>query len=250
MEPQSKSIFPFLDLPPELRNTFYKVLLVAPGPVEGHYCPRLFRYHDGMSFPQPRPSTTNFLLVNRQINVEATRLLWAENSWRFNFTSDRSGFYLEFLHRSRMEMLRIVHLDMGVSLTMNSHSWTFIALSVECFIRQAKCLEFLSLEVEYFCFDALRNGLWLRDCVAGVSNLYRLLSAAVHDHQTLNRASCKEPFREAPIKAAWQGETGHFDLVLTSDMTKEREAEHSLDLDAETQFLWAFDLGTMYSWPN
>ncbi|KAI9793788.1 MAG: hypothetical protein M1835_007022 [Candelina submexicana] len=69
---EDEAVFPFLKLPPELRNTIYRYLLVTPRPID--MSSATWRVRDvGVAI----------LRVSRQTNIESERILYSENRFFF-----------------------------------------------------------------------------------------------------------------------------------------------------------------------
>lgn len=108
-EPETPSYFPFMRLPPEIRNKIYCIILKSPQRVQivGRKAPRvkvqgiriplvkLRRHgkttsHFGVEYGTS--ALVNFLTVNRQIYTEARLLLYYENTFHFNSTTVLKNF--------------------------------------------------------------------------------------------------------------------------------------------------------------
>ena len=99
-------VFPFLELPPEIRNMIYRIVLVGDEPVyiychdpcsevyQGCYCSYEYRVR-----PTPVPQVKKdleILLVNRQIWTEASELFYSDNIFDFDLSLPgprRKGFH-------------------------------------------------------------------------------------------------------------------------------------------------------------
>ena len=101
-----QSVFPFLELPPEIRNMVYRIVLVNDEPLyiychdpcneanQGCYCSYEYRVR-----PQPTPQlkkNLGFLLVNHQIWTEESEIFFSENIFSFDLRlpgPKRNGFH-------------------------------------------------------------------------------------------------------------------------------------------------------------
>ncbi|KAI9754526.1 MAG: hypothetical protein M1815_005558 [Lichina confinis] len=92
-QPPSKTCFPFLRLPAEIRNAIYRLVFVRPGtlqvlPTAGRYGPRHWLRHVKPGEPcsnLPVEIYPALLLVNRQIHCEAASIFYGENRFSFYF---------------------------------------------------------------------------------------------------------------------------------------------------------------------
>lgn len=103
--------FPFLELPPEIRNTIYALLLVFPGVIY----PKVdtptsvacqfpyLRDVDRDDIPIPH-SALSILQTNRQIHNEAVGMFYRQNDIVFSYPSHLQDF-LQSLERDRLESL-------------------------------------------------------------------------------------------------------------------------------------------------
>ena len=90
-QPPSKTCFPFLRLPAEIRNAIYRLVFVRPGtlqvlPAALRWGPRLWLRHVRPGEPcsnLPVDIYPAMLLVNRQVHGEAASIFYGEN--RFSF---------------------------------------------------------------------------------------------------------------------------------------------------------------------
>jgi hypothetical protein len=72
MPPSPAQPFPFLSLPPEIRNKIYRYLLTRSGPIRSPHRPRQYAI--------PTNLHPCILAANRQIHNEALRILYQENA--------------------------------------------------------------------------------------------------------------------------------------------------------------------------
>lgn len=165
-KPKKKDIFPFLDLPPELRNTIYEYTLTDPdgmniiSKVQGHRrvvkrgsiektTYRGWRHHhrqvetkrDGSGRPPLRPV---LLGVNRQINKEAATMLYGQ-TLHFEDTVALYHFLAQIGHANRLLVENVVLHAWGLSgaqQNMNHPAFTMLA--------EAKSLQQLSIDCDIY----------------------------------------------------------------------------------------------------
>ncbi|KAK5113300.1 hypothetical protein LTR85_010917 [Meristemomyces frigidus] len=90
----------FLDLPPELRNTIYRLALIAD-PAYIDLCPKsnqevgngAARYHHTRRFGKEIEPSLHLLRTCKQINAEAAPIFYGEQEWRF--TSIKGWYVLD-----------------------------------------------------------------------------------------------------------------------------------------------------------
>jgi len=100
--PSPTQPFPFLSLPPEIRNKIYRYLLTRAGPIRSPHRPRQYA----------RPSNVQpcILATSRQIHNEAVRILYQENSLEI-YVSD--AVYMPAAHVELVERWSVL-LDVGM----------------------------------------------------------------------------------------------------------------------------------------
>lgn len=110
-EPDENEKFPFLDLPAEIRNMIYSLVLERPGChiwlsckhsgviSTRWYCPkgRYMSSHD-------EPYSTGLMRVNKQISIESTPYLFSRHTFEFSDSTMMQRF-LEYLGPKRTESL-------------------------------------------------------------------------------------------------------------------------------------------------
>ena len=89
--------FPFLSLPPEIRNRIYNLLLCIPGRIHpSTQKPSSTRKKNGrqkVSTPTPE-SALSLLAVNKQINDEAFGVFYHCNAFEFYYPTQLHAFLL------------------------------------------------------------------------------------------------------------------------------------------------------------
>jgi len=107
-----QSTFRFLDLPPELRNKVYALVLSSPGPIVPSQRPPISSYVDGKPSEDPNlapHSTLALLQANKQINDEAVGIYYRSNAFVF-FYPIHSMQFLETIGLKRRSFITNITL--------------------------------------------------------------------------------------------------------------------------------------------
>ncbi|KAK5114364.1 hypothetical protein LTR62_002616 [Meristemomyces frigidus] len=174
--------FRFRDLPPEIRNIIYKLALRLADPVQ---IDARYNFGRGRCARKARLRNsginTNVLLVNRQINIEATAILYGCNSFHFVGTSHGCATLLkDFLvdigrSARHLRFVSIGHLYNTKTITSALH-----------LLKQATNLEQLTFR-HHCCFNYAKGSRinllvpWLRS----LKKSYKLAGKSVDVRQVL-----------------------------------------------------------------
>ncbi|KAI9774878.1 MAG: hypothetical protein M1840_000094 [Geoglossum simile] len=121
MPPESEPPFPFLALPPEIRNEIYRYLLTRNGPVRSPHRPR--------QYAVPTNLQPCILATNRQIHNEALRILYQENRLEI-YVSD--AVYLPTCCARNMHMVESYNVLLDVGMVTRERMEELVARLAEC----------------------------------------------------------------------------------------------------------------------
>lgn len=189
----SRDIFPWKELPAELRNDIYAYVLTVPEPLH------LFKFKTSsrvmkrdMTF---RPFTSlgaNLLLVNKQTHREGAPILYGENDFRFRGPHDLENF-LANIRSGPLQWLKRVQLQVGNGSLLDLG---FVPNEMYNLLGEARKLEkFVLVEdsrsrvdgqklAQYVC-SSLNAHTWLNKLVSegGLTALDRILTRATWNCQ-------------------------------------------------------------------
>jgi len=122
-EPDEHEKFPFLDLPAEIRNMIYSLVLERPG-----YHIRLSGKHSGTIqtfwynpkgryIPRDQVYSTSLMRVNKQISVESTPYLFSRHTFEFTDSTMMQRF-LEYLGPERTKSLVSVVVNQQYAISI------------------------------------------------------------------------------------------------------------------------------------
>lgn len=123
-EPDEHERFPFLDLPAEIRNMIYSLVLERPGHriyLSGKHtgiistlwiCPK-----PSKTWSHPERYSTSLMRVNKQISVESTPYLFSRHTFEFTDSTMMQRF-LEYLGPERASSLVSVAVDQQYAVSV------------------------------------------------------------------------------------------------------------------------------------
>lgn len=116
-EPDEHEKFPFLDLPAEIRNMIYSLVLERPGyhiELSGKHSgiiqSRWYKPGSGYISRSDQPYSTSLMRVNKQISVETTPYLFSRHKFEFTDTTMMQRF-LEYIGPERTTSLVTVEVN-------------------------------------------------------------------------------------------------------------------------------------------
>jgi hypothetical protein len=208
--------FPFLHLPPELRNTIYTLALTSPTPlILAPYKPHVHR------------PATPLLRTCRQIHHEATPLLYTSNT--FNFLSRRAYhtllYFLTQIGARNTRWLRNVGVvwPAGVGIEVLGQGREWVTRVVGVVERAMKGLEAAAAAAEEEGEGAalvlhVYHAWCLRDVVTGESGVLMCRQAHFAAMRFLDWVKVRKVFHASPLEI-WAGGNEHY-LWILGEMRK------------------------------
>lgn len=249
LEPEREGTFPFLDLPPEIRNSIYELLFTfpysgvhvqgaddrkgfdvffleridEPGPCGRKWSDSLL---PGSQFiiKKPMNDILAFLCVNRQVYEEAMPLFYLLNAFHLDHYSFEVEKFPQAMPISRFEHLRNLHLD----LTEGGGDWLVYQWSDITKALSAKAVGFAELRI------STTDDAWL-----GRGPKARKLRNSGH---RISRFSCIEAtygfaFLAVVVARAtvvhWEGECPLIRKFVEMEVARIQGGDHGTELEEE-----------------